>query len=59
MTTPKPVAELTDEELFDEIREQVNHSRNGKGYSGSRTRALSAEAAKRGWGLGKHRKQET
>lgn len=25
---PKPVSELSDEELFDEIREQVNRSRN-------------------------------
>lgn len=47
--TPKPVATLTDDQLFDEIREQVNRSRNGPGHQPKRTRELAAEAKKRGW----------
>jgi hypothetical protein len=48
--TPKPVANLTDDELFDEIREQVNLSRNtAAGHNRKRTREVSAEMQKRGW----------
>jgi PHD/YefM family antitoxin component YafN of YafNO toxin-antitoxin module len=52
MTTDnrKPVAELTDEELFDELREQVNLSRsNPNSYDRKRTREIGAEMQKRGW----------
>jgi len=44
--------ELTDEELFEEIREQVNYARNTAAkHDRKRTRALAAEMKKRGWGV--------
>lgn len=50
----KTVSQLTNEELFDELREQVNLSRNSiSGHDRVRTKQISEEAAKRGWGLGK------
>ena len=45
----KAVANLSDEDLFDEIREQVNLARNGPGHNRERTRKLAAEMARRGW----------
>lgn len=48
-TKPKPAKELSDDELFDEIREQVNLSRVGGGHNRTRTRALGREARRRGW----------
>ena len=57
MSNLKPVGELTDEELFDEIREQVNLARNtAHGHNRKRTREISAEMEKRQW-RGSH--QET
>jgi len=50
-TEAKPVGELTDEELFDCIREQVNASRNSRGHDRKRTKEISAEAHRRGWNL--------
>lgn len=46
----QPVANLTDEQLFDELRAQVNRSRNSpSGHDRKRTREIAAEACKRGW----------
>lgn len=45
----RPVDKLTDDELFDELRSCVTMARNGP-YDRERTVAVSAEAAKRGWG---------
>ena len=50
----KPVEQLSDEELFDELREQVNLSRNGPGHDRERTRAIACEATVRGWNLRQH-----
>lgn len=49
MKKPK---DMTDEELFDAIREQVNLSRSLIGHNRIRTRELAEEAHKRGWNLG-------
>lgn len=51
----KPVAveSLSDDELFDQIREQVNLSRNAGFHNRTKTRALAAEAYARGWNLRK------
>lgn len=43
--------DMSDEELFDAIREQVNLSRNTRSHDRDRTRAISEEAARRGWNL--------
>lgn len=46
----KPVDKLTDDELFDEIREQVNRARFTPGlYNRERTQQIGAEMTKRGW----------
>lgn len=45
----KPVSELTDEELFEEIRQQVNKSRNEFVHDRKRTREIGKEMKKRGW----------
>jgi len=48
----KPVAELSDDELIDELREQVTLARNTHGkHDRARTRAISEEAHKRGFGV--------
>lgn len=47
----KPVAQLTDEELANEIREQVNRSRLTGQHDRARTRTVAREAQKRGWNL--------
>jgi hypothetical protein len=47
----KPVTQLTDDELFDDIREQVNLSRHTGQHDRPKTRALAAEADRRGWNL--------
>lgn len=49
MNTEKPVEKLTDDELFDEIRHQVNQSRNLGTHNRERTRAIAAEMKRRGW----------
>jgi len=49
MSDRKPVSELTDDELFDEIREQVNRGRFDGRHDSKRTKQISAEAKKRGW----------
>ena len=43
--------QLSDEELFEEIRDQVNRSRHGGGHQRDRTREIAAEAQKRDWNL--------
>jgi hypothetical protein len=43
----KPASKLTDEELFEEIRHQVNAARNKGGHDRKRTREISAEMGKR------------
>lgn len=43
------LTKLTDEELFDALREQVNLSRNVGGHNRAKTRAIAAEALRRGW----------
>lgn len=45
------IQKLTDEQLFDELREQVNQSRNVGTHNRERTRAIAAEAERRGWNL--------
>ena len=43
---------LSDDELFDEIRLQVNLSRNSdQGHDRERTRAIGEEFRRRGWNL--------
>ncbi len=42
---------MSDEELFDALREQVNLSRNSKVHDRKRTQAIAEEAQRRGWGL--------
>lgn len=51
LATGSAVSRLTDSELFDAIREQVNLSRNHGGHQSKRTRELAAEAQNRGWNL--------
>ena len=45
----KQPSEMTDEELFDELRHQVNLSRNIVGHDRKLTRELSEEMHKRGF----------
>jgi hypothetical protein len=52
----KPVQALSDDELFDEIREQVNRARHHGGHNRGRTRQLAEEAHSRGWNLGRPKK---
>lgn len=54
MSTHTPVEKMTDEKLFDEIRHQVNLSRNTtQGHDRELTRKLAKEANKRGFNLRK------
>ncbi len=39
----------SDERLFDELREQVNRSRNFHSHDREKTRAIAAEMVRRGW----------
>ncbi len=48
---PFDPTKLTDDDLFDMIREQVNLSRHKGGHQQAKTRALAAEAQRRGWNL--------
>jgi hypothetical protein len=50
-SSARPFEGLSDEELFDEIRSQVNASRVTGKHDRARTRQLSAEANHRGWNL--------
>jgi hypothetical protein len=44
------LASVSDDELFDLIREQVNKARNvANSYDRARTRAIAAEMHRRGW----------
>jgi hypothetical protein len=55
MESQKPADQLTDDELFDEIREQVNLARNHThGHNRKRTREIANEMNRRGW-KGTHR----
>jgi len=46
----KTFEEMTDEELFDTIREQVNLSRNSfHGHDRNKTREIAKEMKRRGW----------
>lgn len=46
----RPLANLSDDQLFDELREQVNRARNSKqGHNRKRTRQIADEAIARGW----------
>lgn len=49
--TQKPVDQLTDEELFDELREQVNRGRFDGMHDRKRTRDIAAECKRRNWNL--------
>lgn len=42
-----PTAGMTDDDLFDHLREQVTNARNGKGHDRKLTRAVAEEMAKR------------
>jgi len=47
----KQPKDMTDEELFDEFREQVTRARNHDGYNPELTRLVSYEMRRRGfWG---------
>ena len=47
--------DMTDEELFDEFREQVTRARNHDGYNPELTRLVSYEMRRRGfWGASTH-----
>ncbi len=48
----KLCSEMSDDELFDAIREQVNLSRNYGNHNRKRTREISDEMIKRGWKRG-------
>jgi hypothetical protein len=43
----KPASKLTDEELFEELRHQVNAAKNKGGHDRKRTREISEEMGKR------------
>ena len=47
----KPVQDLTDDELFNELREQVNRARFDGKHDRVRTREIADEAQKRNWNL--------
>jgi hypothetical protein len=47
----RPLFDLTDEELFEGIREQVNKSRISGNHERLKTRQLAHEANQRGWNL--------
>lgn len=50
----QPANALTDDELFDELREQVTLARNTRGgHNRERTREIADEARNRGWSLGR------
>lgn len=49
--TDTSVEHLSDEELFAELREQISVARNGGQHDRERTRAIAAEATKRGWNI--------
>lgn len=50
MKALKPASTLTDDELFDAIREQVNLARNtSHGHNRIRTQEIAIEMEKRGW----------
>ena len=49
--TPEDAQKLTDEQLFDAIRQQVNLSRVTNNHNRKATRIIAAEAARRGWNL--------
>lgn len=52
MRKPKPVDQLTDDELADEIREHVNAARHRPvNYNSVRARAVFKETKRRGWNL--------
>lgn len=47
------IGAMSDEELFDAIREQVNKARNQThGHNRAMTKAIGAEMIKRGWRRG-------
>lgn len=45
------LTKVSDEDLFDMLREQVNLSRHKGGHQPAKTRAIAAEAQRRGWNL--------
>lgn len=49
--TDTTVEQLSDDDLFAELREQINIARNGGQHDRERTRALANEATKRGWNI--------
>lgn len=51
MIDRKPVENLSDAELFDELREQVNRDRFEGLHDRVRTREIAAEAKRRNWNL--------
>ena len=51
------VRAMSDEELFDAIREQVNKARNQiHGHDRAMTKAIGEEMVRRGWRNGRHRR---
>lgn len=48
---PLDLTKVSDEDLFYMLREQVNLSRHKGGHQPAKTRAIAAEAQRRGWNL--------
>lgn len=56
MTTevPQPIATLTDLQLTDELRDQVNRARQNNDWDRDRMRAILDECRVCGWNFGNH-----
>ena len=52
-TTAQKVSEMTDDELAEELREQVNRSRNNPPHDRDMARGVGEEMKKRGWNIRK------